>query len=193
LKQPGSWHHVCPQCKATFVGLEEFCPHDGTPLVAGHKGGELGEMLGEVLDERFVLQKILGEGGMGIVYLARHAVLDRVFALKLLRRELLGDPLILRRFQREARTASSVVHPNIVHIYDFGRTRTGLAYLVMEYVNGVSLYNFCESFADRQLHVSQAVDITMQVTQALAAAHAHGIVHRDPVCPAGSVAGSGGG
>ena len=181
MKQQAMWQHVCPQCKATFVGLEEFCPHDGTPLVAAHKdkGGELGDMLGEVLDERFVLQKILGEGGMGIVYLARHAVLDRVFALKLLRRELLGDPLMLRRFQREARTASSVVHPNIVHIYDFGRTRSGLAYLVMEYVNGISLYSFSESFADRQLHVSQAVDITMQVTQALAAAHAHGIVHRE--------------
>ena len=179
MKEPGSWHHVCPHCHATFFGLEEFCPHDGTPLSTGQKNRDPDRMLGQVLDDRFALQRVLGQGGMGIVYLARHTVLDRVFALKLLRRELLGDPLVLRRFQREARTASSVVHPNIVHIYDFGQTRDGQAFLVMEYVNGISLFAFSESFVDRQLHVSQAVDITMQVTQALAAAHAQGIVHRE--------------
>lgn len=178
MNQEGSWHRVCPQCAATFSGLEEFCPNDGTPLVATQKDAEFDAMLGQTLDERFILEKVLGGGGMGIVYLARHAMLDRVFALKLLRRELMGDAMVLRRFEREARTASSVIHPNIVHIYDFGRTRDGQAYLVMEYVNGISLYAFSESFPSRQLHVSQAVDITMQVTQALAAAHARGIVHR---------------
>ena len=183
MSEHGSWQQICPQCQAKFLGLEDFCPHDGTPLVAASSVGVWAERVGQVLDERFVLQKVLGQGGMGIVYLARHTVLDRVFAIKLLRRELLGDATVLRRFQREARTASRVLHPNIVHTYDFGQTRDGLAYLVMEYVHGISLYGFCETFPGRRVPISQAVDITLQVTQALAAAHAQGIVHRELLAP----------
>jgi serine/threonine protein kinase len=117
---------------------------------------------------------------MGVVYLAKHKVLDRLFAVKLLRRELVGDGVAQRRFEREARIASAVMqHPNIVQIYDCGHTRDGQAYLVMEYVDGLSLHALAVSSPDHQLHLSQAVDITMQILHALAAAHARGIVHRD--------------
>src|SRR5436190_11646855 len=130
-----AWERVCPACGAPFANGESFCPHDGSQLVASKQQPAPDRMLNQVLDGRFVLQKVLGEGGMGVVYLARHRVLERPFAVKLLRRELTRDELARRRFEREARIASAVMnHPNIVQIYDCGHTHDGHAYLVMEFV-----------------------------------------------------------
>jgi serine/threonine protein kinase len=167
---------VCPVCKAEFTGLEEFCPSDGAPLSAAD---ERDSLIGKRIDERYELLRRLGRGAMGIVYLARHCHLDRLFAVKLLRRELVGDALTLRRFQREARAAGAVVHPNIVHTYDYGQSGDGRAYLVMEYVEGMMLRAVAAKAVGRQLPPSQTVDLVLQVVQALAAAHAHGIIHRD--------------
>ena len=175
-----SWERVCPSCGAPFSAGEEFCPHDGSPLVASQKQAIADKMLNQVLDGRFVLQRVLGVGGMGVVYLARHRVLEKPFAVKMLRRELSGDLLARRRFEREARIASSVMqHPNIVQIYDSGHTEDGRAYLVMEYVDGVSLHQLAGNAPNRQLHLGQTVDIVLQLVQALIAAHSRGIVHRD--------------
>ena len=179
MAQHGMWQRVCPKCQATFSGVEEFCPHDGSPLLLPRSSARPDPLIGQTLDGRFLIEKVLGQGGMGVVYLARHRVLQRPFALKLLRRELVGDELARRRFQREARVASAIVHPNIVGIYDYGQTPQGQAYLVMEYVDGLSLHALAGKTPRRQLHITQAVDITMQVVQALSVAHTRGIVHRD--------------
>jgi serine/threonine protein kinase len=180
MTSKSAWERVCPACGAPFSNGESFCPHDGSQLVASKNNPPPDRMLNQVLDGRFVLQKVLGEGGMGVVYLARHRVLERQFAVKLLRRELVGDNLARRRFEREARIASAVMHhPHIVQIYDCGHTLEGRAYLVMEYVDGTSLHTLAGNAPNRQLHLSQTVDIVLQLTQALIAAHSRGIVHRD--------------
>ena len=179
MAQQGLWQRQCQKCNATFLGVEEFCPHDGSPLLAPRAIAKKDMLLGQIIDDRFVLERVLGQGGMGIVYLARHRMLARSFALKMLRYELVSDEMARRRFQREARAASAVVHPNVVSLYDYGQTADGQSYLVMEYVEGISLHELAGKSPSRQLHITQAVDITMQVVQALTAAHACGIVHRD--------------
>jgi eukaryotic-like serine/threonine-protein kinase len=129
-----------------------------------------GEMIGV-----YRLIKELGQGGMGRVYLAYDTRLGRQAALKLLPTHLVNNPERVRRFQREARTASALNHPNIITIYDFGR-ENGRDYIVSEFVEGRTLRD-CVGNAD--LSLNQILDLVIQVASALAAAHAAGIVHRD--------------
>ena len=133
--------------------------------------------IGRVIAGRFVLERRLGKGGMGVVYLANHNVLRRPFAVKLLRREFRQQRARTGAFFREARVASSVDHANIVSIYDYGQTDKGEPYLVMEYVEGTLLYQLVVSSPGKCLHPLQAVDISLQVARALE--HAHQGVHRD--------------
>ncbi len=134
-------------------------------------------IVGSTIDGRYVIQKVLGEGGMGVVYLARHALIDKLVALKALRSDLSSDKEITTRFLNEAQAASRIGSPHIVDISDFGVLAGGSAYFVMEYLRG-------ESLADRQARlgvfsIRGTLHIGKQVAQALAAAHAAGIVHRD--------------
>ncbi|NOU32511.1 MAG: serine/threonine protein kinase, partial [Polyangiaceae bacterium] len=134
-------------------------------------------IVGSTIDGRYVIQKVLGEGGMGVVYLARHALIDKLVALKALRSDLSSDKEITTRFLNEAQAASRIGSPHIVDISDFGVLPGGSAYFVMEYLRG-------ESLADRQARlgvfsVRGTIHIGKQVAQALAAAHDAGIVHRD--------------
>jgi serine/threonine protein kinase len=145
---------------------------------------------GRVIAGRFVLRQRLGRGGMGVVYLAVHRVLERRYAIKFLRREYIHDKRALLRFLREAKAASVVDHPNIVSIYDYGQTGEGEPFLVMEHVDGISLYQAMhgagQTDADAAgpaekhgLPLSQALDIAIQVGRALRHAHERGVVHRD--------------
>ncbi len=150
----------------------------------GHLAGEHSavsrpsdRIVGSTIDGRYVIQKVLGEGGMGVVYLARHALIDKLVALKALRSDLSSDKEITTRFLNEAQAASRIGSPHIVDISDFGVLPGGSAYFVMEYLRG-------ESLADRQARlgvfsVRGTIHIGKQVAQALAAAHDAGIVHRD--------------
>ena len=117
----------------------------------------------------------LGAGGMGEVYRARHTKLDRDVALKVLPAELAGDPAWLSRFEREARTASALNHPNIVTIYDIAE-QDGITYIAMELVEGTTLHDL---IAAGPLAVDRAVQLAQQIAGGLAKAHAAGIVHRD--------------
>jgi hypothetical protein len=126
--------------------------------------------------ERYELIDRIGEGGAAIVYRARDTRLDRVVGLKMLRENFGGDPEFQRRFQREARAAASLNHPNIVDVYDYGET--GRTYFIaMEYVEGGSLKD--EIRAAGRLPAARARDVAQQVLSALEAAHARGLVHRD--------------
>ncbi len=170
----------CPSCRSVYVGDDKlFCPKDGTRLVVQAPRTSEDPWIGRVIAGRFVLERRLGKGGMGVVYLANHNVLKRPFAVKLLRREFVSNERALARFFREARVASSVDHPNIVSIYDYGQTDKGEPYLVMEYVEGTLLYQLVIGSPTRSLHPLQAVDISLQVARALEHAHQRGVVHSD--------------
>jgi serine/threonine protein kinase len=126
---------------------------------------------------RFRIQALLGKGGMGAVYLARHEVLGRLFAIKVILRGLSGDADIQARFRREARAASRIEHPHITSVFDFGYTDEGRPYIAMEYVDGPSLAAVLKR--EGRLPISRAVHVLRQITEALAAAHAGQVIHRD--------------
>jgi tRNA A-37 threonylcarbamoyl transferase component Bud32 len=133
-------------------------------------------MLGEVINN-YVIKSLLGEGGMGAVYLAEHPFIGRRAAIKVLRRELAQDPALVERFMNEARAANAIRHPNIIDIIDVGRTPSGVPYLMMELLEGMSLAQRISEAG--RLEVAEALEIGAQTCAALTAAHAKGIVHRD--------------
>lgn len=131
---------------------------------------------GETINDRYQIIRTIGEGGMANVYLAHDIILDRDVAVKVLRGDLAGDEKFVRRFQREAISASSLSHPNIVEMYDVGEDN-GKYFIVMEYVEGKTL----KSLIKRRgaLTLSEVIDIMMQLTSGLACAHESYIIHRD--------------
>lgn len=131
---------------------------------------------GHVLNERYRIEKTIGGGGMANVYLAQDMILDREVAIKVLRLEFANDPEFIARFDREAQAATSLTHPNIVSIYDVGE-EGNILYMVMEYVEGSTLKEFIQEHG--RLEVEQSIQIMKQLTDAIAHAHANGLVHRD--------------
>jgi eukaryotic-like serine/threonine-protein kinase len=133
-------------------------------------------MLGRVVAGRYRLEARAGEGGMGVVYRARHVLIDRVVALKLIRPDLRGETHLRAWMLREARAANRVDHAHIIDIHDIGETEEGELYLVMEYLVGISLSS---ELAKGPMPLARAVDILEQMCAALARAHDLGVVHRD--------------
>ncbi|HVJ16854.1 MAG TPA: protein kinase [Polyangiaceae bacterium] len=135
-------------------------------------------MIGELVGGRYHVTSVLGEGGMGVVYLAEQRMGDgvRKVAIKTLHRDLSSDPSLVARFQRECSTVVSLEHPNTIRLYDFGATADGTLYMAMEFVAGRPLSGLIEEGA---LPAERAVNILRQLCGALGEAHARGIVHRD--------------
>jgi eukaryotic-like serine/threonine-protein kinase len=133
-------------------------------------------LLGKVVAGRYRLEALLGEGGMGVVYRARHVLIDRVVALKLIRPDLRGETHLRAWMLREARAANRVDHAHIVEIHDVGETEDGELYLVMEYLVGSAL---SAEIAKGPMPIARAVDVLEQMCAALARAHDLGVVHRD--------------
>ncbi len=131
---------------------------------------------GQKIDGRYQIIRSIGEGGMANVYLAYDTILDREVAVKILRGDLAGDEKFVKRFQREAKAASSLNHPNIVEMYDVGEDN-GNYFLVMEYVDGRTLKSLIKKRG--ALSLTETIDIMLQLTSAIAHAHDSYLIHRD--------------
>jgi eukaryotic-like serine/threonine-protein kinase len=134
-------------------------------------------LVGSVIAERYDVVSVIGQGGMGTVFMANHRDLERPVAIKVLNAVQAAKTTSVMRFHNEARTAGSIGHPNICEVYDLGTLPTGSPYLVMEYLSGETLAACITR--KKQLDLLEAIDIIAQVLAGLSAAHAKGIVHRD--------------
>ena len=161
---------LCPRCSESFADDAAFCPFDAAPLARNAD-----PLVGRTLAARYRLVRPLGSGGMALVYLAQHVMIDRLSAIKLLRRDLGMSATHRERFLREARAVNRINHPNIVEITDFGES-DGLVFLVMEYVEGESLL---AALRRGRFPWTRAARVASQVASALARAHELGVIHRD--------------
>jgi hypothetical protein len=164
----------CPVCGTEYADDVKFCPGDGQTLKSANPSGDL---IGQVIADRYHVTKKLGEGGMGAVYLAEHVKMGRKSAIKVMSASMSHDPDAVSRFNREANNASRIQHPNICAIYDFGETPDGLIYLAMEFIEGDSLNGILKKTGPMSLQ--RATHILSQTASALKLAHDGGIVHRD--------------
>ena len=165
---------VCPVCDTVYPDANAFCPVDGTTLhVVDLDGG----LIGSVIADRYLVTDLLGEGGMGKVYLARHVRLPQQAAIKVLRPEMVRDPAAVARFNREASNASRIDDENVARVYDFGEATGGTVYLAMEYVNGRTLRDMIQE--EGAIDVRRAADLVEQIARGLDAAHRLKIIHRD--------------
>ncbi len=158
----------CPACGRCFSSEFSRCETDQTPLA-------LEEGVPRSIDDKYVLTRLLGRGGMGSVYLATQTRLNRPVAIKVLLSHLVGSSTMRSRFEREARIVARLRHPAIVTVHDFGALPSGHAYLVMEYLDGHTLRKTIAT----QPTAEEAVRIIDEVGTAVEAAHRAGVVHRD--------------
>jgi PAS domain S-box-containing protein len=169
----------CSICGRHYPTDERFCSIHGLPLVSDIPSAtkERGELSGYVLDGRYRLEGVAGRGGMGIVYEAEHLRIGRRCAVKIIHQEYHADVKMRMRLFREMQAASRIRHPNIVEIIDFGENDFVGTYMVMEYLEGQSLSACIRE--QKHLFHSLACKIAIQLTAALAAIHAQGLIHRD--------------
>src|SRR5688500_1557045 len=165
---------VCPQCGTRYEADHMFCFLDGAALIQAQNSTDL---VGSIIADRYRVISKLGDGGMGQVFLAEHVRMKRRCAVKIMRPQLMSDPVAVVRFNREAENASQISHPNVCAVYDFGETPTGLIYLAMEFIDGEALSKILER--ETSLTPVRAADIISQTADALSAAHGLGILHRD--------------
>jgi len=167
---------VCPTCGARYPADFRVCPRDATPLTDAPDDED--PLVGQLLDGSYEVLRMIGEGGMGRVYEARHTRLHtKRFAIKVLHHELARQPEVVTRFQREAEAASVLTHPNVVGVYDVNTSADGRPYIVAELLQGEELGRYLDRVG--RLPYVEAVHIVRQVCHALGAAHQNGIVHRD--------------
>src|SRR3954470_22595811 len=134
-------------------------------------------LIGTVVSERYRIIRKVGEGGMGAVYQAEHALIEKRVALKILFQDLTRRPDLVARFLQEAKSASRIGQENVIDISDFGQSADGLVYIAMEFLDGEDLGKTLRS--EKQLAWTRTRPILMQIAKALRAAHSHGIIHRD--------------
>jgi eukaryotic-like serine/threonine-protein kinase len=166
--------NVCPLCGTAYGSEQKFCPADGRPLRAQSPDDPL---IGQVIADRYHITGLIGEGGMGRVYVAEHVRMGRRSALKVMSPALASTADAITRFNREASNASRINHPNVAAIYDFGETPAGLLYIAMEFVEGETLHALIARTGP--LSIARAAQITKGAADALHAAHHLGIIHRD--------------
>ena len=161
----------CQVCKHCFPDDVTTCPTDGMPTVHTIAGEP-------VLEGKYHLENRIGQGGMGIVYKARHAYLKTQLAIKVILPDLVGnDPQLVTRFRQEALAAAAIRHQNVVGVTDYGVIDGTLPFLVMEYVEGESLHDLLTR--EGSLEPERALDLMSAICGGVGAAHHQGIVHRD--------------
>ena len=159
---------ACTQCQMRYpANAGEFCFVDGAALVVTKD-----PRIGTTIAGRYVIEEAIGEGGMAIVYRAKHKLVDRLCAIKIMNPALARDKVVRERFRREAKSAQALAHPNIIEIFDQGDTDDGTAYIVMELLRGASLYDLVAAGA---MPVERALPLMIQMSRGIARAH----VHRD--------------
>jgi serine/threonine protein kinase len=161
----------CPHCFSCYDDTVVRCPGDGRSTFHSLPGNV-------ALEGKYVLDCRLGEGGMGVVYKAHHKFLKTTRAVKTIKPELIGnDTSFVKRFHQEAMAAAAIGHPNIISVLEYGLLEDKIPYIVMEFVEGVSLENLITSKG--HFTPAEALEYMQVITSALSAAHKHGIVHRD--------------
>ena len=170
---------AAPPDESDDVEIDVAPPTGGTLLTPGgeHPWHEPESLIGSLLGERYQLLRLIGQGGMGAVYLATHVIIGKQIAVKVLSPDYSRNPGDVQRFLQEARAASLIRHDHVVDIADFGYTDQGQAYLVMEYLEGEDLAHTLQQVG--RMGWFRVSNLIMQIGSALAAAHAKGIVHRD--------------
>ncbi|MBV8631769.1 MAG: protein kinase [Silvibacterium sp.] len=164
---------TCPVCDTPYPDQRATCPTDGAVLI------ETKELEPDrIVRNKYRIIRKLGQGGMGIVYLAEHSLLGGQVALKFLAAELSRNPQFVKRFRNEARAAYQLRHPNIVEVTDLDQDEDGTLFIAMEYVAGPSLRTVLRE-TKSPLPVGRVLEIARDITAGLAAAHARGAVHRD--------------
>src|ERR1041384_7454438 len=161
----------CPTCRGCFPDDVIHCPDDGAATTISIAGEP-------ILDGRYQLEKRLGQGGMGVVYKARHIFLKTAHAIKIILPDLVGnDPNLVTRFRQEALAAAAIRHQNIIAVTDFGVVRGTMPFLVMEFVQGRSLQEILAE--EGAIGPVRAFELMQPICAGIAAAHRQGIVHRD--------------
>ncbi len=162
----------CPKCKAFYPGQAVRCTADDAELVEVIERPEPGGTIGH-----YRIDRLIGEGGDGLVFAGEHAVIGRPVAIKLLHRSFAEEPLAARRFVGEARAISRLHHPNVVEVTDFGLLNDRRPYIVMELLVGRSLHVLMDE--EGPLEIAHALYIARAIAEGLGAAHAAGVVHND--------------
>ncbi len=161
----------CQLCKNCFTDDVNTCPNDGMPTYHSIAGEP-------VLEGKYHLECRLGQGGMGVVYKARHAYLKTLHAIKVILPDLVGnDPQLVTRFRQEALAAAAIRHQNVVGVSDYGVAQGTMPFLVMEYVEGESLHDLLER--EGKLSPEKALELMSAIAAGISVAHKQGIVHRD--------------
>lgn len=170
-KKQQSLSKFCIKCGDKYASGMSKCPKDGGELMELRQ-----DMIGTTFAKKYQITSILGEGGMSIVYKAKHKYMERVVAVKVLHKHLVADAVALQRFQQESQAASSLSHPNIVTVYDFG-IEEGQAFFVMDCLEGPTLQDLLEK--NEKISPKEATSILVQLCDGLEHAHRKGVVHRD--------------
>lgn len=161
----------CQQCKRCYPDAVSNCPEDGQPTFRSIDGDP-------ILEGKYRLENRLGQGGMGVVYCARHTYLKSQYAIKIILPDLVGnDPQLVTRFRQEALAAAAIRHHNVVSVTDYGVAQDTMPFLVMEFVEGESLHDLLER--EQRLSPEKAVELMTAICAGVGAAHRQGIVHRD--------------
>ena len=163
---------TCPKCKNTYAENIEICPIDGTELAIE----VVDRLVGTTFAEKYRIEALLGKGGMSTVYVAKHLLMSKQVAIKLMHTCTLSNVVAVRRFQAEAKSLSRLKHPNVLQAIDFGFF-DGMPYMIMDLISGESLAQTLH--ANGPLCLPTFFDIAAQICAGLAHAHKHGIVHRD--------------
>jgi eukaryotic-like serine/threonine-protein kinase len=162
----------CPHCGKEYEDTNTLCPSDGTVL---EKTSD--PLVGQTLAGKYRIEELINEGGMGAVYRGTHTLMDKTVAVKVLHPALAADDKIVARFSREAKAASRISHPHALNVTDFGESENGIVFLVMEYLRGKTLKEVIRG--EGPMSLARTTEIIRQVSGALDAAHAQGVVHRD--------------
>jgi eukaryotic-like serine/threonine-protein kinase len=181
MPEPG---RRCAKCGESFGAEVLYCPKDGSPLTSRRTELTDDPYLGLVVGGELRLDQLVGIGAMGRVYRAHEVGIERDVAVKILHRELLRNPMLVARFQREARAAARLAHPHVIGVHRLGELPHhgpdvgGETYLVLEYLDGISLRSALAA-AGGALPLPRALHVILQICDAVGEAHSRGIVHRD--------------